>query len=145
VQRVGFGDSDTESVLRGTSAILSGFLVRSELGSEKLALRRAEQFRVRSASWSAPEPGGVPSLLGRSKVAGGLRLRKVSLSKQGIELELNGQATAVAYGPYGFERDAMPAELEWIAANQRIKLIWASVVFGFGLVVGFGRWFTTKS
>jgi hypothetical protein len=145
VQKIDFGDSDSETVARGTSAILSGFLVRSELGAEKVTLRRAELFRLTGASWTAAQRDRITALLGRNTAPGGLRIRRVSLSKLRLKAEIYGQAVSVAYGPAGVERDGMPSKLEWIAANHRVKLIWAAIVFASGLLLGFGRWFSKSS
>jgi hypothetical protein len=68
------------------------------------------------------------------------RLRGVGLSGEGIKLHFAGTASAMRGGSGERPVDLMPTALEWLAANQKLALIWGAVIYLFGAALAVGRW-----
>lgn len=131
ISQTSFTQEEAESEARQISAIHSGYLVRTELGNEKLELRPFEPFKVLGCTWE------------ESKRC--LRLRRLTMSKTGIEAQFDGNVTGLKTGPVGAERELMPSLLEWINSNHHIKLLWTAILFGSGLILGLIRWMTKST
>jgi hypothetical protein len=131
VSHISFQQQEAESEARQISAIKSGYIIRTELGSEKLDLRPFEPLNVQGCNWE--------------KEKGCLRLRRLAMSKDGADLSLYGNVINMTTGQVSAERELMPSLLEWINSNHRIKLLWTAVLFASGLILGLIRWMTKST
>lgn len=126
VSKISFQQEDAESHARQVSAVNSGSLIRTELGSEKLNLRPFEPLNMQSCDWEKTEDC--------------LRLRRLTMVKDAVEAQFYGNVTSLKAGQTRAERNLMPSLLEWINSNHRIKLLWTAILFSSGLLIGVIRW-----
>jgi hypothetical protein len=128
VGRISFRQEEAESQARQVSAVNSGSVIRTELGSDKIGLRPFEPLNVEGCDWEKTESC--------------LRLRRVTMAKDAVEAQLDGNATSLKAGRARAQRDLMPSLLEWINSNHHIKLLWTAILFSSGLLIGLIRWMT---
>ena len=123
-----FHQEDAESKKREVSAIDSGYLIRTELGNEKLDLRPFEPLNLRGCRWDESQRCLV--------------LRRLTMSRDGIVAQFYGNVNEMKAGPTGAERDLMPSLLEWSNSNHHLKVLWTAFLFASGLIFGVIRWVT---
>jgi hypothetical protein len=113
-----FTDLD-RTVVRRTSAILSGNLYMESLYGEKHMLRVGEslQFEI---------------------VRG--EIRTLNLHDDRIALKFHGHVRRMSTGTGESHRSLMPTYLEWLQARHGLSLLWGTTLYLFALAGGVMRW-----
>jgi hypothetical protein len=110
---------EARSIIRRTSAILSGALYFESLDGQERKLRHGEMLELSGARGEITELRVGPDHLG---------------------LRYRGRVEGLSIGAGESRRSLMPTWLEWLKARRGAWLLWGTAVYLFGLGMGFLRW-----
>lgn len=110
---------ETRTIVRRTSAILSGSLYFESLSGQERKLRPGDMLELSGARGEITE----------------LRVEPDHLA-----LRYQGRVEGLSVGAGESRRSLMPTWLEWLKARRGAWLLWGTAVYLFGVVMGFVRW-----
>ncbi|MDY7232723.1 hypothetical protein SYV04_40430 [Hyalangium sp. s54d21] len=115
------GFDGKERIVTPFSRIISGTLVLRDLGNKEVPLRL-----------------GTPVVLG---IQDG-ELGPASIDSEGrISIVFHGNIDRLKIGSGNNTKNLMPSYLEWVAANQKLALIWGALAFIVALTISVWNWF----
>lgn len=111
---------DTErTAVRRVSTILSGTLYFESLDGRERRLRPGEGIRFQSSQ------GEISTL---------------ELHDGHIALTFHGHVRGITTGTEESRRSLMPTYLDWLSAQHALSLLWGTMLYAFGLIIGALRW-----
>ena len=110
---------EPRSIVRRTSAILSGALYFESLDGQERKLRPGEMLELSGARGEITE---------------------LRVEPDHLVLRYRGRVEGLSVGAGENRRSLMPTWLEWLKARRGAWLLWGTAVYLFGLVMGFLRW-----
>lgn len=110
---------EARTIVRRTSAILSGSLYFESLNGLERKLRPGEMLELSGARGEVTELRVEPDQL---------------------VLRYQGRVEEITIGAGDTRRSLMPTWLDWLKARRGAWLLWGTAVYLFGLVMGFLRW-----
>jgi hypothetical protein len=111
--------NDEKTVARRESTILSGTLIFESLNGREQKLRPRETITLTQAEG---------------------QIRSLNIRDDGIDLKFVGRVRDIRTGADSNSRSLMPTLLEWLKAHHSLSLLWGSVFYVFGLIIGVLRW-----
>jgi hypothetical protein len=110
---------EARTIVRRTSAILSGSLYFESLNGQERTLRPGEQLELSGARGEITE---------------------LRVDADRLTLRYQGRVDGLSLGAGESRRSLMPTWLEWLKERRGAWLLWGTAVYLFGLVMGFSRW-----
>jgi hypothetical protein len=117
--RVDEAVDETRTVVRQSSAILSGSLYFESLNGLQRNLRVGEMLQLSGATGE---------------------IRGLRVEPDHIALRYHGRVEGLTVGAGESRRSLMPTWLDWLKARHGLWLLWGTAVYVFGLVMGALKW-----